>query len=158
GYPVVPPTRELVATMLKGTRKHPDDVLGQVPPNLGTLTVRMVAEHAVMAGALPEYMPVIIGGIQTILEPQINIQGVQTTIHGVSPLMIVNGPYGRKIGMNGGRGCFGPGSRANTTIGRAVRLILYNIGGGYAAASFSCFSQPSRYTFCVAENETDSPW
>ena len=154
GLPIVPPTRELVAAMLEGTRRDPDEELGLVPPNFEPLTVRRIAEHAVMAGALPEYMPVIIGGMQAILDEKLNMHGVQTTIHGVAPLMIVNGPYAKKIGLNGGRGCFGPGHRAEyATIGRTVRLILYNVGGGYPSASFSCFGQPSRYTFCIAENE-----
>ncbi len=158
GYPVVPPTKELIASMLTGTRRDPDEEIGLVPPNYKTLTVRMVAEHAAMAGALPEYMPVIIGGMQAILDEKLNMHGVQTTFHGASPLMIVNGPYAKKIGLNGGRGCFGPGFRANTTIGRTVRLILYNVGGGFPAVSFSCFGQPSRYTFCITENENESPW
>ena len=158
GMPVVPPTQEMVDAMLKGTRRDPGEEIGLVPPNFETLTVRRIAEHAVMAGARPEYMPVIIGGMQAILDEQLNMHGVQTTIHGVAPLMIVNGPYAKKIGINGGRGCFGPGFRPNTTIGRTVRLILYNVGGGYPSASFSCFGQPSRYAFCVAENEAESPW
>jgi len=158
GMPVVPPTQELIAAMLKGTRRDPDEEIGLVPPNFEALTVRRIAEHAVMAGAKSEYMPVIIGGMEAILDEQLNMHGVQTTIHGVAPLMIVNGPYGKKIGLNGGRGCFGPGFRPNTTIGRTVRLILYNVGGGYPSASFSCLSQPSRYSFCVAENEAESPW
>jgi hypothetical protein len=158
GYPIVPPTRELVVAMLEGTRRDPDEELGLVPPNFETLTVRMVAEHAVMAGALPRYLPVILGGMTAILDEKLNMHGVQTTIHGVAPLMIVNGPYAKKIGLNGGRGCFGPGFRANTTIGRTIRLILYNVGGGYPSASFSCFGQPSRYTYCIAENEAESPW
>ncbi len=158
GYPVVPPTEELVAAMLGGTRRDPDEELGLVPPNLEPLTVRIVAEHAVMSGALPQYMPVALGGMQAILDEKLNMHGVQTTIHGVAPLMIVNGPYAKKIGLNGGRGCFGPGFRANTTIGRTIRLILYNVGGGFPSASLSCFSQPCRYTYCIAENEDESPW
>ena len=158
GLPVVPPTQELVTAMLKGTRRDPAEELGLVPPNFEPLTIRRVAEHAVMAGALPEYMPVIIGGMRAILDEQLNMHGVQTTLHGVAPLMIVNGPYGKKIGLNGARGCFSPGHRANATIGRTVRLILYNVGGGFPKASFSCFGQPARYTFCIRENEEDSPW
>jgi hypothetical protein len=96
--------------------------------------------------------------MQAILDDRLNMNGVQTTIHGVAPLMVVNGPYARKIGLNGDRGCFGPGCRVNSTIGRTIRLILYNVGGGYPAASFSCFGQPSRYTYCIAENEALSPW
>ena len=158
GYAVVPPTRELVALMLKGTRRDPDEEIGLVPPNCLPLTVRIVAEHAVMAGALPEYMPVIIGGMQAILDESFNMNGVQMTLGDVAPLMIVNGPYAKKIGIHGGRGCFGPGFRANGTIGRTVRLILFNVGGGTPFVSLSVFSSPARYTFCVAENEDESPW
>ncbi len=158
GLPIVPPTQELVGAMLKGTRHEFDEEIGLVPPNFEPLTIRRIAEHAVMAGARPDYMPVIIGGMRAILDEQLNMHGVQTTIHGVSPLMIVNGPYAKQIGLNGGRGCFGPGHRANATIGRTVRLILYNVGGGYPSASFSCFGQPARYTFCIRENEEESPW
>ena len=158
GMPVLPPDNDRVNAMLKGTRRAPDEQIGLVPPNFESLTVRRVAEHAVMAGALPEYMPVIIGAMQAILDENLNMHGVQTTIHGVAPLLIVNGPYAKKIGINGGRGCFSPGYRANTTIGRAVRLMLYNVGGGYPKASFSCFGSPARYAFCVAENEEENPW
>lgn len=158
GMPVVPPTEQRVAEMLKGTRRDPDEELGLVPPNFEPLSVRRIAEHAVMAGALPEYMPVIIGGMQAILDEKFNMHGVQTTIHGVAPLMIVNGPYAKTIGLNGGRGCFGPGFRPNTTIGRTVRLILYNVGGGYPKASFSCFGAPARYTYCIRENDEENPW
>ena len=158
GMPVVPPTLDRVKQMLSGTRHDADEEIGLVPPNFEPLTVRRIAEHAVMAGALPEYMPVLIGAMRAILDEQLNMHGVQTTIHGAAPLLIVNGPYGKKIGIHGGRGCLGPGFRANTTIGRAIRLILYNVGGGFPAASFSCLGSPIRYSYCVAENEADSPW
>lgn len=158
GMPVLPPTAELVDRMLEGTSREADEELGLVPPNFEPLTVRRVAEHAVMAGALPAYMPVIIGAMRAILDEKLNMHGVQTTIHGVAPLVIVNGPYGQQIGVNGGRGCFGPGCRANTTVGRAIRLMLYNVGGGFPAASFSCFGSPIRYSYCIAENEAESPW
>ncbi len=158
GMPVIPPTEELVATMLKGTRRDANEQIGLVPPNFEALTVRRIAEHAVMAGAKPEYMPVIIGAMQAVLEEKLNMHGVQTTIHGAAPLLIVNGPYARQIGINGGRGCFGPGFRANTTIGRTVRLILYNVGGGYPSASFSCFGAAIRYAYCISENDAENPW
>ena len=121
GMPVIPPTDEKVAAMLKGTRHDVSEVIGLVPPNFEQLTVRRIAEHAVMAGAKPEYMPVIVGAMRAVLEEKLNMHGVQTTIHGAAPLLIVNGPYAKKIGINGGRGCFGPGFRANTSIeiGRA---------------------------------------
>ncbi len=156
--PVIPPTEQLVTAMLQGTRRNADEEIGLVPPNFETLTVRRIAEHAVMAGARPEYLPVIIGAMQAILDERLNMHGVQTTIHGAAPLLIVNGPYAKTIGLNGARGCFGPGFRANTTIGRAVRLMLYNVGGGFPAASFSCFGAAIRYAYCIAENEAESPW
>ncbi len=109
GMPVLPPDNDRVNAMLAGTRRAPDDVIGLVPPNFEPLTVRRIAEHAVMAGALPEYMPALVGAMQAILDEKLNMHGVQTTIHGVAPLLIVNGPYAKKIGINGGRGCFGPG-------------------------------------------------
>src|SRR3990172_6901614 len=145
GMPVIPPNQRLIGRMLEGTRLDPNEGLGLVPPTFELLTVRRVAEHAVMAGALPEYMPVLIGAMRAMLDEKLNMHGVQTTIHGVAPLLIVNGPYARKVGINGGRGCLGPGFRANTTIGRTIRLILYNVGGGYPLPSFSCFSNPIRY-------------
>ena len=158
GMPIIPPTQERVEQMLRGTRHDAGEEIGLVPPTFESLTVRRIAEHAVMAGAKPEYMPVLIGAMRAVLDEQLNMHGVQTTIHGVAPLLIVNGPYAKTIGINGDRGCLGPGFRANTTIGRTVRLILYNIGGGHPAASFSCFGSPARYSYCIAENEADSPW
>ena len=93
--------------------------------------MRTVAIHALMAGCKPEYLPVVLGGLALILREEFNMSGVQCTMHGVAPLMIVNGPYAREIGMHGGNGCFGPGFRANATIGRAIRLMLLNLGGGH---------------------------
>jgi hypothetical protein len=158
GMPVIPPTQERVEWMLRGTQHSASEEIGLVPPNFEPLTVHRIAEHAVMAGALPDYMPALIGAMRAILTEQLNMHGVQTTIHGAAPLLIFNGPHAKKIGIHGDRGCFGPGFRANTTIGRAVRLILYNVGGGFPAASFSCIGSPIRYAYCVAENEDDSPW
>ena len=123
GFPVVTPTEERVQWMLTGTRRNPDEVIGGVPPAMGVATVRKVAIHALMAGCKPEYLPVVLGALALILRDEFNMGGVQCTMHGVAPLMIVNGPYAKKIGINGGRGCFSPGHRANATIGRTVRLI-----------------------------------
>jgi len=112
-----------------------------------------------MAGCKPEYLPVVLGGVQLILRDEFNMGGVQCTMHGVAPLMIVNGPYAQKIGLHGGNGCFGPGFRANATIGRAIRLILLNLGGGISGrASATVFSSPIRYTACLTENAAASPW
>jgi len=159
GFPVVTPTEERVAWMLKGTRRNPDDVVGKVPPALEPASVRTVAIHALMAGCKPEYLPVVLGGLELILREEFNMGGVQCTMHGVAPLMIVNGPYAQKIGIHGGNGCFGPGFRANATIGRAIRLMLLNLGGGISGlASATVFSSPVRYTACVTENTAQSPW
>ena len=104
-------------------------------------------------------LPVVLGGTELILREELNMGGVQCTMHGVAPLMIVNGPYANKIGIHGGNGCFGPGFRANATIGRAIRLMLLNLGGGIAGrASATVFASPLRYTACLAENIERSPW
>jgi hypothetical protein len=159
GLPVVTPTEARVQWMLTGTRRSPDEIVGPIPPALEVATVRTVAIHAVMAGCKPEYLPVVLGGVQLILREEFNMGGVQCTMHGVAPLMIVNGPYAQKIGLHGGNGCFGPGFRANATIGRAIRLILLNLGGGISGkASATVFSSPFRYTACVTENAAISPW
>ncbi len=159
GLPVVTPTEERIDRMLTGTRRGADEIIGEVPPALEVASVRGVAVHAVMAGCLPEYMPVILAGLEAILENSFNLNGIQATLHAVAPLMIVNGPYAKEIGIHGGLGCFGPGFRANATIGRTIRLILLNLGGGIpGVTSMSTFSQPSRFTFCIAENEAESPW
>jgi hypothetical protein len=159
GFPVVTPTEERVQWMLKGTRCDPDEVIGNIPPAGETATVRTVAIHALMAGCKPEYLPVVIGALRILLREEFNMGGVQCTMHGVAPLMIVNGPYAERIGLRGGNGCFGPGFRANATIGRAIRLMLMNLGGGLAGiASATVFASPIRYTACLTEHMAQSPW
>jgi len=159
GFPVVTPTEARVRWMLAGTRRDPDEVVGHIPPAGEVATVRSVAIHALMAGCKPEYLPVVLGGIKIILREEFNMGGVQCTMHGVAPLMIVNGPYAERIGLHGGNGCFGPGFRANATIGRAIRLMLLNLGGGISGrASATVFSSPIRYTACLTENMASSPW
>jgi hypothetical protein len=159
GLPVVTPTEARVARMLQGTRRDPDELIGLVPPAIEPATVRTVAIHALMAGCKPEYLPVVLGGLALMLREDFNMNGVQGTMHGVAPLMIVNGPYAQKIGLNGGNGCFGPGFRANASIGRAIRLMLMNLGGGIAGiGSATVFATPLRYTACLTENVERSPW
>ena len=159
GLPVVTPTEERVQRMLRGTHRDPDEVIGHIPPSMGIATVRTVAIHALMAGCKPEYLPVVIGGIAVMLRPELNLNGVQATMGADAPLMIVNGPYAQKIGLNGGSGCFGPGFRANASIGRAIRLMLMNLGGAIpGVSSASQFSSPLRYTACLTENVAQSPW
>ena len=159
GLPVVTPTPERLDAMLAGTRRDPSEAIGAVPPAMNVATVRDVALHALMAGCRPEYLPVVLGGLELMLREPFNLNGVQGTMHGVAPLMIVNGPYASRIGLHGGNGCFGPGFRANATIGRAIRLILLNLGGGIPGlASATVLSSPLRYTACWTENGERSPW
>ena len=159
GLPVVTPTEARVARMLAATRRDPDELIGLIPPAMEPATVRTVAIHALMAGCKPEYLPVVLGGIALMLREEFNLNGVQGTMHGVAPLMIVNGPYAQEIGLHGGNGCFGPGFRANASIGRAIRLMLLNLGGGIpGVGSATVFSTPLRYTACLAENTERSPW
>ena len=159
GLPFVTPTKERLAAMLRGTKRNPDELVGLVPPAMEPATVRTVAVHALMAGCKPEYLPVVLGGLKLMLREEFNLNGVQGTMHGVAPLMIVNGPYARRIGLHGGNGCFGPGFRSNASIGRAIRLMLTNLGGGIpGVGSATVFSTPLRYTACLAENVERSPW
>ncbi|HKU72123.1 MAG TPA: hypothetical protein VJQ51_14910, partial [Burkholderiales bacterium] len=159
GLPVVTPTEERLEWMLRGTKRSPDELVGNVPPMMEPATVRTVAIHALMAGCKPEYLPVVLGGLKIMLREEFNLNGVQGTMHGVAPLMVVNGPYAKKIGLHGGNGCFGPGFRANASIGRAIRLMLMNLGGGIAGVgSATVFSTPLRYTACLTENIERSPW
>ncbi len=159
GLPVVTPTEERVQRMLTGTCHDPEEVIGRIPPAMEPATVRAVAIHALMAGCKPEYLPVVLGGITLMLRQELNLNAVQGTMGSAAPLMIVNGPHAQKIGLNGGRGCFGPGFRANASIGRAIRLILLNLGGGITGlGSSTAFSSPLRYTACLTENMEHSPW
>ena len=159
GLPVVTPTEERVQRMLRGTARDPEELVGVIPPAMEPATVRTVAIHALMAGCKPEYLPVVLGGLEIMLREEFNVNGVQGTMHGVAPLMIVNGPYACEISINGSNGCFGPGFRANASIGRAIRLMLLNLGGGIpGVASATVFATPLRYTACVTENVERSPW
>ena len=159
GFPVVTPTEERIARMLTGTNRDHDDVIGPIPPAMEVATVRSVAVHALMAGCRPEYLPVVIAATELMLRGEFNVNGVQGTMHGVAPMMIVNGPYAADIGIHGGNGCMGPGFRANATIGRAIRLILMNLGAGIpGVSSMTIFGMPSRFTYCLTENMEDHPW
>jgi hypothetical protein len=159
GLPVVSPTDARLQRVLQGTQCAPDEVVGLIPPLLEPATVRTVAIHALMAGCKPAYLPVVLGGLRLMLREEFNLNGVQGTMHGVAPLMIVSGPYAQQIGLHGGPGCFGPGFRANASIGRAIRLLLLNLGGGIpGVASATIFATPLRYTACLTENLADSPW
>src|SRR6478736_5382491 len=130
GLPIVPPTEVRVQAMLGGMpSRKAEDVIAIVPPRMGIATMRQIAVNAVMAGAKPEYLPVIVAALQAVSEPEYGLSHRQTTTHAGAPLIIVNGPIVERLHINCGRGLFGPGWRANATIGRALRLVLVNIGG-----------------------------
>jgi hypothetical protein len=159
GLPIVPPSERRVREMLDGANFQADVALGAVPPRMGVATVEKVAINAVMAGCKPTYFPVVVAAVQALLEPDFNLNGVQSTTHVSAPLLIVNGPLARSLEVNGKHNCFGQGWRANATIGRAIRLVLINIGGGLpGAVDKATFGHPGKYTFCIAENEDENPW
>ncbi len=157
GLPIVPPTADRVRVMLGDA--EPERALGAMPPLWRTATLEAIAVNAVMAGCRPEYFPVIVAAVDAMLDPDFNLYGVQATTHPVAPLVIVNGAYGRRIGLHAGSGCFGPGFRANATIGRALRLILMNVGGAWPGRhDMATQGSPAKFSYCIAENEEASPW
>jgi len=159
GLPVVPPTDERILRMLSGTDRKPDEVIGNIPPNLAPCTVEKVAINAVMAGCKPEYMPVVLGVLEAALDPLFVLHGLLCTTHFSGPLVIINGPIARQIGMNSGVNALGQGNRANATIGRALQLIVRNVGGGIPGAiDRATLGNPGKYTFCFAEDESDPDW
>ncbi len=159
GLPAIPPTPERVARMLAGTSRKAQEVVASLAPRQGEATVERVAINAVMAGCAPEYLPVVLAAVEAVADRSFNLVGIQTTTNPVGPLVIVNGPIGKKIGMNCGRNALGPGCRANATIGRALRLCLINIGGGIPGkVDKATLGMPGKYTFCLAENEEESAW
>ena len=159
GLPVVPPTAERVESMLAETQRRPDELIGLVPPRWGTATAEVVAANAVMAGCRPEYMPVVITALEALLDKRFNLYGTQATTHAVAPLLVLNGAVIDELNFNFGYNLFGPGWQANASVGRAINLILRNVGGAYPGAlDRSTAGQPGKYTFCIAENEAENPW
>lgn len=129
GLPIIPPTPELVAEMLKGTSRKPEEVVGLVPPRMGVLTVELVATHAVMAGCKPSYMPLLIAALEALLDPKANWRGATTTTATTAALVIVNGPIVKEIGLASGQGAAGKMHHANASIGYAINLISDIVGG-----------------------------
>jgi hypothetical protein len=159
GLPIVPPTVARVDAMLRYCDRPPDQVLGQVAPRYGAATPIRVAANAVMAGCRPEYFPVLLAAVEGLFAPEFNLYALQTTTHLCAVLTIVNGPISREIGLNSRHNVFGPGWRANAAIGRAVRFVLLNIGGGRPGESdMATIGQPGKFTYCIAENEDANPW
>jgi hypothetical protein len=159
GLPIVPPTPERVERMLKHTKRARDEVVATVAPGYGAATVELIAINCVLAGCDPEYLPVLIAATEAVADPAFNLQGIQATTNPVAAWVIVNGPIAARLGVNGGFNCLGQGDWANATIGRAMRLILQNIGGALPGEmDRATQGQPGKFTFCCAENEAASPW
>ncbi len=159
GLPVTPPTVERVLRMLDGTTRAPDEIVAVVAPDLVEVTVEKVAINAVMAGCRPEYLPWVIAALEAVCTDEFNIHGVLATTMPVGPVLVCNGPGTRAIGMNSGVNVLGQGNRANMTIGRAVQLIVRNVGGGRPGdVDRAAHGNPGKLSFCFAENEVDSPF
>ncbi len=159
GLPIVPPTESRVIAMLEGTTRAPDEVVAIVPPDLAPCTVEKVAINAVMAGCKPEYLPVVIAALEAACTDEFNIHGLLATTMSAGPVLIVNGPIRQQIGMNSGKNVFGQGNRANSTIGRALALVIRNVGGGRPGeVDRATLGNPGKVGFCFAEDEEGSPW
>ncbi|HMB33898.1 MAG TPA: hypothetical protein VKV41_07710, partial [Methylomirabilota bacterium] len=159
GLPIVPPTPERVRAMLAACPEDPARVLGVMPPIWREASIEKLAVNAVMAGCEPAYFPVVVAAVKAVLEPAFNLYGVQATTHPVAPLVIVSGSVAAAIGMHSGAGLFGPGFRANATIGRALRLILMNVGGGWPGRhDMATQGSPAKFTYCIAERDNGAPW
>jgi hypothetical protein len=159
GLPVVPPTPARVLRMLEGTSRAPDEVVAVVPPEFNQCTVEKVAVNAAMAGCRPEYLPVVLAAVEAACTSEFNMHGLLCTTWMAGPVVIVNGPVARAIGMNSGVNALGQGNRANATIGRALQLVVRNVGGGRPGEiDRATLGNPGKYTFCFAEDEEGSPW
>lgn len=159
GLPLVPPTPERVERMLVGTSRHPQDTVAVIPPNLVEASVEKVAINAVMAGCRPDYLPVVIAGLEAVCNDEFNMHGVLATTMGVGPILVVNGPIRHELQMNSGINALGQGNRANATIGRAVQLCIRNIGGGRPGEiDRATHGQPGKFGLCFAEDEEGASW
>jgi hypothetical protein len=159
GIALVPPTREAVDWMLTGTSRSPQEEIGLMVPRNGMATIEKIAINAVMAGARPEYLPVIIATIEALVDKQFNLYHISTGTLNSKVLIWVNGPIAKEIGMNSGQGFLGFGFRANSSIGRAVSLCMINIGWALRDVEIGMQGQPARYCNLIfAENEEESPW
>jgi hypothetical protein len=145
--------------MLAWTDRDREVEIGTIPPRQGIVTVEKLAVNAVMAGCRPEYFPVVLAATEAMLDERFNLYAVQCTTHPCAPLLILNGPIARELDVNSRYNAFGPGCRANATIGRAVRLILQNVGGGTPGVlDRATQGQPAKYSYCIAEDELENPW
>ena len=163
GLPLVAPTRERVDRMLSlgapDPAPDPDEIVATLPPRQGQATRRVLAINAVLAGCPPGILPVLVTAVRALARPEVNLRGVNATTHPVAPLIIVHGAAVERLDFNSGLGAFGPGNRANATLGRALRLVLLHVAGARPGdGDASTQGQPSKYSYCIAENSAASPW
>ncbi|MBI4334987.1 MAG: hypothetical protein HY673_27355 [Chloroflexi bacterium] len=158
GLPVVPPTPPRVRAMLDTVDRDPKENLGKMPPREGNATIEKIAVNAVMAGCLPEYFPVVLAAVEAMMQPQFNLHWVQLSTGSQCPLVIINGPIAKELGVNSGTNVFGSGFRANSAIGRAVRLVCWNVGGAVPdIGRKAVLGYPGEFSHCIAERD-DTPW
>ena len=159
GLPIIPPTGERVRKFIEFSGKNRDDLIATLPPRSGKATVEKIAVNSVMAGCIPQFMPVIQHSIKAVSYPKFNLPGVNATTHPVAICTILNGPIAGEMGINSGTGCLGPGNIANATIGRAIHLCLMNIGGAVPGiGDHATMGSPSKYSYCFGEAENENPW
>src|SRR5262249_41924351 len=159
GLPLVPPTEERVLRMLDGTARDPQEVVGPVPPALAAATVEKIAVNAVMAGCKPEYLPIVLAAVEAVLDESFAMHGGLATTGVVGRVLVVNGPVRGRVGMNAKGNALGQGNRANAVIGRALQLVIRNVGEGRPReVDRATLGNPGKYTYCFAEDEEGSSW
>jgi hypothetical protein len=159
GLPVVPPTPAGLERMIRACGRDPDDVVGILPPKEGLVTVAKVALNALMAGCKPAYMPVVIAAAEALTDARFNIRAVASSTRGTAPFIVINGPIRHELEINSRGNLFGPGWRANATIGRAIRLLMRNVGGALPGElDRATLGHPGKYSYCIGEDEEHSPW
>lgn len=159
GLPLIPPTADSVQAMLDTVVESPATIVGVVEPRRGEATVEKIAINAVMAGCRPDYFPAVVAAVQATCDPRFNLYALNTTTCCATPAVMINGPARHALGIECGYSCLGHNGRANATIGRALRLVMRNIGGSIpGAVSKSTFGQPGRVSLCFGEWEEKSPW
>jgi hypothetical protein len=159
GLPVIPPTSARVARMLEHTQRSRYDLVGTVAPAFGAATVERIAINAVLAGCASATLDVLIAAVEAVMAPEFNLQGIQATTNPAAVWLVLNGPVAEQLGVNSGPNCLGQGASANATLGRALRLVLQNIGGAYPGEmDRATHGQPGKFSMCCAENEGASPW
>lgn len=159
GLPIIPPTSERVEQMIARCEWDPETLIGRIPPKDGEATVEKIAANATMAGCLPEYLSVVIAAAQAMIQPRFNLNALQATTHPVTVLIFINGPLSDALDLNYSYNAMGQGNLGNATIGRAIRLLLINVGGASPGElDRATLGSPAKYTFCFAENERENPW